>query len=48
MTTSERAILARRLLRNAVVLIAATAIFGFKAAESGRASAPAPIAIAAR
>jgi hypothetical protein len=46
MTAGNRALLARRLLRNAVVIIAATAIFGFKAAERGPLNEPAPMAIA--
>lgn len=40
--------IARRLAMNAMVVIAATAIFGFKAAEHNAAPAPAPLAIAAR
>ncbi|MFN3958344.1 MAG: hypothetical protein ACK4NP_00365 [Parvularculaceae bacterium] len=47
MTASDRTALARRLLRNALVVIAATAVFGFKAAERGPLAAPAPVAIAA-
>lgn len=48
MTAGNRTLIARRLMRNAVVVIAATAIFGFKAAERGPLTAPAPIEIAAR
>lgn len=40
--------LAARLIRNIVVAVAVTAIFGFKAAETGRDPAPAPIALAAK
>ncbi len=46
MTAGNRTIIARRLIRNAVVVIAATAIFGFKAAERGPVSGPAPMAVA--
>lgn len=46
MTAGNRTLIARRLIRNAVVVIAATAIFGFKAAERGPVKEPAPIAIA--
>lgn len=40
--------LVRRLVCNAMVVIAATAIFGFKAAERGAVTAAAPIEIASR
>lgn len=48
MPASNRTLIARRLLRNALVVVAATAIFGFKAAERGPHSEPAPVAVASR
>jgi hypothetical protein len=46
MTAANRTLIARRLMRNALVVVAATAIFGFKAAERGPLLEPAPVAIA--
>ena len=46
MSVGKRNALARRLLCNAMVVIAATAIFGFKAAE--RSAVAAPLEIASR
>jgi hypothetical protein len=48
MSAEKRSLFARRIARNAMVVIAATAIFGFKAAERSAAAAPAPIAVASR
>ena len=46
MTAGTRTLIVRRLMRNAVVVIAATAIFGFKAAERGPIAEPASVTIA--
>ena len=46
MQAATRTLIARRLMRNALVVVAATAIFGFKAAERGPLLEPAPVTIA--
>lgn len=48
MSVEKRSRLARRLLCNAMAVIAATAIFGFKAAERNPMTAAAPLEIASR
>lgn len=44
MSSANRTHIARRLMRNALVLVAVTAIFGFKAAERNADAAPAEVA----
>jgi hypothetical protein len=48
MSAGKRAVLVRRLICNAMVVVAATAIFGFKAAERAAAPAASPLEIASR
>lgn len=48
MSAGKRAVLVRRLVCNAMVVVAATAIFGLKAAERGAHAGAAPIEIASR
>jgi hypothetical protein len=48
MSAGKRRLLVRRLICNAMVVIAATAVFGFKAAERGALAGAAPIEIASR
>ncbi len=48
MPAEKRSLLARRLLCNAMAVVAATAIFGFKAAERGAVPAAAPLEVASR
>lgn len=48
MSAEKRTLLARRLFCNAMVVVAATAIFGFKAAERSAVPAAAPLEIASR
>lgn len=48
MPVGNRRYLVRRLVCNALVVVAATAIFGFKAAERGAMTAAEPLEIASR
>ncbi len=48
MSHGNRAVLVRRLVCNAMAVVAVTAIFGFKAAERSAGAGDAPIEIASR